>query len=251
LTKSNSWIALETKIIDIIQSSKYGTQEAADINTVNFIENGVVVDGYQSYKIQDGKLTPIASPDNKLWSTEKKYEIVSKAMALITSREEIKSFLDIGSNLGLYVFNSSVNFKIDNSTGYDYNIEYIKVCREIQKGLNLSNCSFEQKGFAEIDKSFDCVVAMAIIHHLYHRTETWGSLDKLMKKFSEITNKYLIVEFPTENDPKASRWTRMVGRDIEETYSHENFLTATSKYFSSYEIIGKIGETRVTYLLKK
>jgi ubiquinone/menaquinone biosynthesis C-methylase UbiE len=234
-----------------ILNAIYQTQERADIDSIEINHRSVKVRGYQSYTIDNDVLTPVGLHSNKLWDTQEKFNIVENALKTATAKNNIDSFLDIGSNLGLYVFTAHLNFGISKSEGCDYNSDYIEKCNQIRDSLGLDDCNFIQASFSEIDGTYDCVLAMAIIHHLFHRTEDFGSLDKILSRFANMTNKFLIIEFPNEHDEKASKWTSMQGRAKEESYSEENFLKAVNKYFTAYEVIGRIGKTRTTYLLTK
>jgi hypothetical protein len=251
LLTSAGWAQMASQIKTMQLSEIVGTQEDADIESVTYVDGGVEVMGYQSYQIINKILIPISRKELKLWDTSKKFQLVNDALKQINTQATINSFLDIGSNLGLYVFNARINYNIENSVGYDYNKNYIDICNQIKETLQITGCNFEKVSFKNISTSFDCVVAMALIHHLYHRTEDYGSLDEIVKKFAEITNKYLIIEFPTEHDPKAKKWTNMPGRNVNQIYSQQNFLNAVSKYFSKSHVIGQITSTRITYLLVK
>ncbi len=251
LLQPKGWNALLPEIESTKAEGMEGTQENADVESVTYLQDGVKVIGYQSYEISHNQLTPISREEVTLWDTSKKFRLLNDALKQIRSLGQVNTFLDIGSNLGLYVFLARLNYNIPSCTGYDYNSSYIEICNSIKNHLNISGCNFNKVSFKNITENFDCVVAMAIIHHLYHRTEDYGSLDEIVKKFSQITNKYLIIEFPTENDPKAKKWTKMPGRNINEIYSEENFLLAVKKYFSSFHIIGHMSKNRITYLLIK
>ena len=64
-----------------------------------------------------------------------------------------------------------------------------------------------------------------------------------------MTKKYLILEFPTENDAKAKKWTNIPGRRKDENYSHTNFRNYAEQYFTKVEKIGEIQKTRIIYIL--
>ena len=157
------------------------------------------------------------------------------------------TYLDIGCNLGLYPFTQTLLGK--ESTGYDYQIDYITECDKIATKLGLKT-KFLVKSFSDINNKFDCITALGLIHHLYHRTETFGSLNPIMKKFADITNKYLIIEFPTEEDTKAKKWTNIDGRIKNEEYNISNFIKYSEQYFSKINEISNITKYRHLFLLE-
>jgi len=101
--------------------------------------------------------------------------------ALNEKNIKLNSFIDIGSNLGLYVFTACLLYGIQRCIGIDYNLEYIEKTNMIKDRLKLNNCTFKVNKFEEINEEYDCVVAVGLIHHLYHRTESYGSLEPIIK----------------------------------------------------------------------
>lgn len=251
LLLDEGWLKLRRTIENVINSKDNLPQESADINNIKFLKNKVIVNGYQKYVITPNNIFPSNTSNSPIWNTAVKYNIVKKALGDICKIDKITDLLDIGSNLGLYVFLGKLQFKIKQCTGIDYNKDYVNLCRKIQTHLQIRNCTFHTKTFSDIKNRYDCVIAMAVIHHLFHRTEEFGSLKKIMKKFSQITRKYLIIEFPTEKDPKAMKWTNMFGREKEENYSLALFIKYARLYFSEIKKIGKVSPNRPVFLLKK
>ena len=253
LLKTRSWKNFIEIIDEIKIENKYFLMERADIDTITIKKNYIKVTGYQNYKIlkRNKKIIPIKG-NSRLWRTDKKYELIVKSIDSIKDFGiKFNSFLDIGSNLGLYVFLSCLTYKIPKCVGIDYNLEYIEKTNMIKNLLKLDNCKFLMRKFEDINEKYDCIVAVGLIHHLYHRTEAYGSLEPIIQKFSNITNKALIIEFPTEHDVKAKKWTNMPGRKKYEKYNLNNFLKSTNKYFNKTIKIGKIGNTRIMFLLLK
>ncbi|MFX1363420.1 MAG: methyltransferase domain-containing protein [Promethearchaeota archaeon] len=253
LLKIGSWENLIKIIKRIKCENKYFLMEKADIDKVIVRNNQIKVIGYQNYNIsiKDKKIIPIKG-NSKLWRTDKKYELILNSLNLIKELNiEINSFIDIGSNLGLYVFTACLIYGIRKCVGIDYNSEYIEKTNKIRDHLNLENCIFLVNKFEDLNEKYDCVVAVGLIHHLYHRTESYGSLEPIIKKLSDLTKKALIIEFPTEHDEKAKKWTNIPGRKKLEKYNLNNFLKCTDKYFSKVIKIGDIANTRLMFLLLK
>lgn len=252
LLSVDGWADLKKVITALITTKKFNNlQESADISGIRYLKNKIEIRGYQSYDITNKEIIPISSDGKSLWDTEQKFKLVEMSLNKIIKQDKIKSFLDIGSNLGLYVFFGKLKYKIDKCIGIDYNQKYIDVCNKIVNRLVIKGCFFEKRKFSEINDKYDCVLAIGIIHHLFHRTEGYGSLKVIMRSFSDIVNKYLIIEFPTEKDVKAKKWTNIPGRVKEEKYNLKNFLKYSKIYFSKTEKIGNINNTRITFLLTK
>jgi hypothetical protein len=159
--------------------------------------------------------------------------------------------VDIGSNLGAYVFTGKVHYNIPNCTGIDYNTNYIKCCNNISKYLNLKGCSFITGKMHNLKQKYDLVLFLGIIHHLYHRTDDYGSIEAIIEDVAKINNKYLLIEFPDEKDPKASKWTKMPGRITNAQYSHSEFIRVLDLHYRSTAKVGNIGESRHFYLCVK
>ena len=244
LTK-DGWLSFKKILKEYLASDVTEVLESADINSVNYTSSGVEVRGYQNFTIAQGKLFP--KDEGHEWAPSlKKWELVSQ----ILSELELKgTYLDIGCNLGMYVYSANINFGLD-AHGVDYNQSYVDVDNEISAKLNLS-CTFSTDSFSELCSPYDCVSALGIIHHLFHRTENFNSLTPILKKFAEITNQYLIIEFPTENDLKAKKWTSMQAKNIKEAYSEENFLHTSSIYFDLIRRVDGVVKERPIYLFKK
>lgn len=251
LTAAGWQIILNTIEETLVLAVETEPQEPADIASVSYKDNGVEVRGYQNFNVSSDSLVPFSHDNRPLWDTEVKYRLVDKALQVVTQRSTVNSFLDIGSNLGLYVFLSRIKYLIPACTGIDYNAKYIETCQDVVNHLALSQCRFEKKSFNEITSQYDCVLAMGIIHHLFHRTEEYGSLDKILNKFNSIVSTSLILEFPTEKDAKAMKWTNIPGRNKDEEYSLANFTKYAARYFPKIEKIGEVHKTRLLYLLTK
>lgn len=250
LLSIQGWLNVIKAIKKLKQKDIIMLMESSDIDNV-IIENGSIkVTGYQNFIITNKKEFIPLQGNTKLWATEVKYEFVTLALDMVKNLN-IRSFLDIGFNLGLYVFTAKLKYRIEKCIGIDYNIDYVKKAQKISDYLKLENCTFLVKKFEDLDESYDCVLAMGLIHHLFHRTESYGSLKPILEKFSKVTGKVLILEFPTEKDIKAKKWTSMPGRLEHEKYSLQNFLRHANFYFRKVVEIGNIEKTRKIFLLYK
>jgi hypothetical protein len=125
---------------------------------------------------------------------------------------ECKNMIDLGCNIGFYVFKSSrVGIY---STGIDNYIYNIELAKELATLYMLNNASFK---YGNIDSNltkrlpyYDACIFFSVFHHLVH---TYGFLeaDEVMRNICSITRKYLFfetgqydenTEYPWRNDLK-------------------------------------------------
>ena len=237
LIEKEGWLSLK----EYIDSKGIGNNiimESADIDVIDVSDECVKIRGYQSYNICNREIELISS--DKIWNTEKKGKLICKQISSISKEFKIKSMIDIGCNIGLYVFYSEFACNIIQCIGVDYNKEYILACEKIAKLTGSNKTRFENIKISDIkDQTTELVVCVGLIHHLYHRTEDYGSLAKIVKDLAKITEKVLLVEFPDENDPKAKKWTQISNRKSSDSYTRHNFENQLEHEFSSYKMIGE------------
>jgi len=251
LLEEKTWEYVKN-VLNKIRNKDFLTQESADISDVIFNPNEIIVTGYQNYVITNKTINPTEGSDTKLWDSKTKFQFICDALEKHKdSFSQPETLADIGANLGMHVFIGKIKYNINKCYGFDYNEEYVDICNKISVNLNLSNCSFSTNSFNRVDGDYDIVIAMGLIHHLFHRTEDYGSLEPILAHFSKITKKSLIIEFPTEYDKKAKKWTMIPGRTKEDDYTLDNFMKYSQRHFSEIIEIGRIGKTRITYILNK
>ena len=227
-----------------VSSNKIFNLEDADIDEVTYESELVRVRGYQNYDLTCDMILPLNIGHS--WTlSEKKFNLVQKAMQMTHGN----TYLDIGSNLGMYVFAAGVRNGMD-ATGLDYNSKYIKECNKISEYLNF-RCRFGNTSFTAIEEEYDVVSCLGVIHHIYQRTENFGSLKPILERLAGLSRVSLIVEFPTERDAKAIEWTNISTRKIEDEYSLEKFLRYGQELFGRIELIGYVTNERPIYLLTK
>lgn len=90
----------------------------------------------------------------------KNFNFIANSIKNICKNENPKSILDIGCGSGEY----SKLFPNAKYTGLDSVDEIINFARG--KGLNIIKCNIEE-GYPVKDKSFDCVITMDTIEHVY------------------------------------------------------------------------------------
>jgi hypothetical protein len=218
-----------------------GVLEQADVQSIEFQDNAVSVRGYQNYELSKSGIQTLCE-GHKWAKTSVKWNIISEILRSV----QAQSYADIGCNLGMCVFGAELEFGIK-SAGFDYNQQYITHCQSIANHLGLVS-TFAHRKYEDTFGCYDVVSILGLIHHLYHRTEHWGDLQGIISKLSSIS-KHAIVEFPTENDPKAKKWTNMPGRVMTNEYNTGEFLNAASMHFSNIEKIGEVTPNRPVYFL--
>jgi 2-polyprenyl-3-methyl-5-hydroxy-6-metoxy-1,4-benzoquinol methylase len=215
--------------------------EKVDLFNIDIEEpNTVKVKGYQCYDISSDKFVPYDNTvlKKRTWTSVKhKWSLLEPVLDSVNA----KTYLDFGSNLGALVLASSL--KDIRSTGIDYNEGYIHICRLIQHITGVQ-ADFKQGTTKTLQGTWvDVLSAFSVWHHLYDRTEK-NSIHTLVKAFMLHTNN-LILEFPTEKDPKAIKWTK---GDI--SYSRKILEDAIIENGHTYEILDE-SEVRPTYWIRK
>jgi len=210
---------------DILSVKVY---EAADIDSANYTENGVVIKGYQNFEIKSNEVVPIDTGYN-FANTKAKFEIIDDIFMKLNLSSA--TYLDVGCNLGLYVYLASVKYNWA-ATGIDYNADYISLCNQVSNKLNLET-QFANVKFGDVAGQYDITSLYAVIHHLYARTEDLSGLEMICEKLGAITQICCIVEFPTEHDVKGKKWSSLAG--IANSYAEDKFVTEMSKYFKRHE----------------
>ena len=236
------WIKLEQNLTDLLEHEKNWTLEAADVDELHIKKHEVKVRGYQNYDATSQRIEALALGHS--WTvSKKKFQLVKSAL----QKTEGDTYLDIGCNLGMYVFLARINFQLK-STGLDYNKTYIQNCNRINQALGL-DCEFDTKSFSDINKTYDIVSCLGLIHHLYQRTETYNGLCQIILSLRKITKKYLIIEFPTEKDLKSREWIDFDADGTNREYSMRRFLDLSQQHFSTVAYLGSVADNRPVYLL--
>lgn len=239
-------------LADIAQqllSDNSEVQEAADIDSVRLLPSGVEVRGYQAYDIIDGVFTPL--PKDTLWSTEEKAPLVEKVLADWAQQSPGASYRDIGCNLGLYVLLAKIRYQFGDCKGVDYNGDYIDQCRVIAEHLGHADLDFQRASFDDCKEATDYLSMLGLIHHLYQRTAGHGELASIVEHIASLCRHAALIEFPTERDAKAAKWTQLPGRPATSPYSEAEFLSCAERHFHKISRLGKASDERPLYLLEK
>jgi SAM-dependent methyltransferase len=143
--------------------------------------------------------------------TDEKYKLLQ-----LPERLEGLSVLDLGCNSGMIgVFLK--NHGCGNYLGLDFNWRHIEDC----VSLEVSAAKFNLNNFAEDWKErYDITLCLAAIHYIENK-------ELFIKKISEITNKYFVLEIPVYNGGN----TNLIKQETIELY--------LSKYFKYWDCLGK------------
>lgn len=205
-------------------------------------DNVIKVNGYNAYSIRNKEIYPDRH--------NTKFNIITSQLNDLNN----KSVLDLGCANGLFTLYTVLN-DASNVTAVDIDTTHLKIIKTIKSGLNLSNLNVQEKNVADVEGKHDIVLALALIHWLYSCTTTkFGSLDKVVKWLSEMTNEYLIIEWIDAKNDTSVNWFDHTAYNkdiIEEEYSKENFDKAINKYFKSVKHIGDTNKFRKIYIAYK
>ena len=241
LLTAQGWDELERFVKKF--SGKTIKRERADITSLRRSGNDTIVRGYQNFRVGSSIIEPL-NEGHVFAKTDSKFQIIDHLFSEIGPN---KSYCDIGSNLGLYCFLASVKYGWS-STGIDYNPDYLEVSNTISCRYEMG-VEFKEEIFGNLDGNFDVVSLFAVIHHIFDRTEKFGSLEVIASRLDKITKEFCIIEFPTELDDKAKKWTKREAATSE--YSEQKFIDSMQTYFPSYKRLEGVIATRPFFVFSK
>jgi len=205
-------------------------------------DNIIYVKGYNSYVIKNSSIIP-----NK---HNNKFKHIYKYLTNI----ENKTILDLGSANGLFTILSALN-SAKLVTSVDIDDIHLNIIRKIKHELKLDNLNIVKDNVENITQKHDIVLVLALIHWIYSCTSVkFGSLDKIMKWLSNITNEYIIIEWVDAVNDKSVNWFKHTEYNKEyiiEDYTKENFDKALNKYFKNIKHIGDTNMYRKLYIAYK
>lgn len=200
------------------------------------------------------------------------YENDIETTAYIHSKEEVikawlavtkpRSVIDLGANTGRFSFiASSYTEKVIALESDEYCVDEI----DKEVGLTKNNKIFSLIGDLaepspamglmnkELSTIFDrakseMVLGLALIHHLYFGKDM--SFAQVVAIFSEMSTRYLIVEFIPQEDRKVNGFMQAKPKRVEE-YNLDSFKDKLTPYFDLIETRTLASSTRILLLLKK
>lgn len=201
------------------------------------IEDTITFKGYQNYEI-----------DNGIFPLDKKLKKKTKLIKPHLQNLNYNSILDLGC-AGLY-FGLLAKTKNQKLTGVEIDSEYVEKLKELSEKLDFTIIESRLDLFPSNQK-YDLVFALAIIHWIYSCSSYFGSLGNVIKFLSDLTNKYIFIEFVDENDPVTKKLNHIKFNSAEPDYSKKHFLKYIDHYFSDCKYLGNSKSTREIYLCKK
>lgn len=200
--------------------------------------------GYQEFSISKNDVIPVGH------DLIVKSGIIRPYIEKFITKED--AFLDLGCANFYFGFLANM-LGAKNTVGVELDKDYIRIINYIIKDFSLKNIEIAEKNIQDYNTPHDIVNAVAIIHWIYSCSAFFGSLENIIKYFSSITNKYLIVEW-VDNDDAAIKYFNHINYNNDGTkkdYNKENFLKYMNTEFSKVELIGSTEPTREIYFAKK
>jgi SAM-dependent methyltransferase len=200
-----------------------------------------VVHGYQEY-VFDRKLGPIPREEPlrcKQRLTERFFE--PRAM-------QGKSLLDIGANGGFFSFWAAQNGARE-VIALDMDAHYIAILEAVGRHHGLAAVRPTRVNVQDWNQPADLVLAFAMVHWLYSCTATFGSLDAIIERLSQLTRETLIVEWvdPADKAMLEFQHTSFNPDLVRGPYTVEAFEAALRQRFARVERLGHSTPTRVFY----
>ena len=223
---------------------KVGSQTETPV--IKYLGQDIHVSGYQKFIInKETKKIKFVTKTNK-------FSYISNLLHNLNKKDNCKSIVDIGCNSGLVSFTAfNQNFK--RILSLDHDPEYIDTLRTIKNQCNITSINEALFSFGnKINETFDVVFCGAIIHWIYCLTADFRNFDKIIEYLLKITNKYLIIEWVSEEDG-AIKSFQHIERNMnpgDEEYTTDNFEKSVNKFttiMSKQPVDGN--GTRTIYLL--
>jgi 2-polyprenyl-3-methyl-5-hydroxy-6-metoxy-1,4-benzoquinol methylase len=193
------------------------------------INNDIIeVSGYQEFKISKDN---IFGEKRKL--NGKKQTIVTNVIK--NNNDCCKTLIDFGCSQGYYSYFAYFNgYKVN---AFDHDPTYVDYLNKIKSHLGFdSSIEFYNAKFGEAgaELNADICLFLALIHHIYKATDSFGSIKTIIDKLYHMVNKILIIEWiPKQYDYQKSE--NYNDTTITESYTTENFENAL-KIFSKIDI---------------
>lgn len=232
----------------IYSNSNRNNKNASQQENVELINchGYTTINSYQSFNIGSSQLEPI---DEQL---KLKHNILQP---IINDYSIYNTFIDIGASNGYFTFLAN-KLGFSETSALEHDSEYTNAINLIKNKFNFENINILNSKFKDIDvnKKYNVVCMLALIHWIYCCTEINGCFDAIIKKLANITENILIIEWIDKDDPaiKIMNHTSYNNETITETYCEENFINSINKYFASYYVLPPYRlSTRKIYIVFK
>lgn len=250
-----------------ILASKWVKNYGEILNLLNIVKNKKtdIKDKFLEIKeIVNSKV--VLNNDNTYWSNyikdiphnideiRDKYSEKSKVICDVIDKRKPITLTDLGCNIGVYSFYASKKYNIP-TIGMDNCISSIEFANQYSEKNNL-NCSFIcydllnppppyglNGVYGKVEERFksEGVIAPAIIHHLFRQKK---SINEIIKKISEYSNKWLLLEYIPHN-------CKTINVSVNNWFSKDQLENALKSNGWKYEIINSSPSPRKWYLCDK
>ncbi|MEA4813233.1 MAG: hypothetical protein VB108_11800 [Anaerolineaceae bacterium] len=209
-------------------------------------DHGMLVHGYQEFKITSDSLTLDPIDEYQI----KKKEALNNVFQ--PNNFFKRTVLDLGGNSGFY---SLWALKVGASSACvnDIDEEYIKILNAIKMTFKIQNLSTNNQNIQDITIKSDVVIALALIHWIYSCTASHGNLSDAIEHLASLCNYMLIIEWIDPLDPAISFFHHLDWNQSSITgpYNQEEFEKALSKNFPRWRRESDVTGTRSIYVAFK
>jgi len=219
--------------------------EWKQVRPLCYFQNDVaILHGYQNFELTKNFITP---KNNDLIIKD---SIIRAQLEKYITKET--DFLDLGCANLYFGFLANI-LGAKSVTGVEIDKEYVSTIDKVIKDFTLENVSMVESNVQDYNIPADVVNAAAIIHWIYSCSACMGSMEKIVKYFSDITRKVLIIEW-IDNEDAAIQYFGHINYNnshTENDYNKENFLKHMNKEFKEVTFLAKTEPTREIYVAIK
>ncbi len=207
--------------------------------SMEIINDTIKVNGYQKYMVSKNNITPSKSS----YDLDKKTDLLKKYYQ--SDFIKGKTFLDLGAASGYFTFMAILNGS-KYATAIDIDKSHLQIIDNISKQYNIKNITTISENIDTYKGKANIVNALSIIHWIFSCTSIFGSMSKMISFLRGITTEVLFIEW-IDPDDEAIKYFKHLDynkKNIEESYTYENFILELNKNFNSVDIIGETRSTR-------
>ena len=202
-----------------------------------------VVSGYQKFAVSRRDVDVSNSNYHNKFMFLRHFLIKSKMFTQSTTVS------DLGCSNGLVSFLASQQ-GYTRVNALDHDQECLNLIRNVARALGISNITPKSFKFGNPIAPSDVTLACALIHWVYSCTANFGSLDAIMKYLRSITNKVLLVEWVSPQDPGVKSFNHLSFKinKVKQPYNLAHFEAALKKNFAVHKRVYTTVPTRWLYV---
>lgn len=163
-----------------------------------------------------------------------------------------RQVLDLGANSGFFSFWALQN-NADHVVALEIDEDYLQMMKEASAKLGFRGLEVTKANFDDWSEPADVILCLALVHWIFSCTALSESLDSIVEKLARLTRYLLIVEWIDPDDEAIEFFHHLDwNKDfIRAPYTIEAFEAALGRWFSKYDVIGEVGQTRRIYAALK